>query len=324
MVEVMDVRSQVRRVEEMLKFGMINRIYNYINTSENLEVIELDVALKNFYYHTMYKPKPNQGGGTGGQQSEAGGSQATKATTDHQEAQDTGTNSDQQGDNVPRNQENNVDSALRRLFGREIDSPSAVCDNDLFKTPFDVYGGGFGEMPTEDFRSMTGSQAQNDRDEYQANLNDHIKNDLLTISMQVRGDPIWLLTPYGVDSGNVVSSSTQTNNIEGPTALVRAQSSRCFFLRMFAPEQNDLMNPDRTQASTACSVIGGFYEISKVVSKFEGGKFTQTLEAYKINHLNYVENFVGLVTNSQVDSSSPNPGNEVPQRSQRPPDIGGT
>ncbi len=317
MVKVVDAAAQNRRIREMLRFGMINRVYNYINTSENLEVIELDIALKNFYYHTMYKPSPHQGT-SGNQQSESAGPKLNKIINVNQQAKETGTNSDQDGDTVPRQQENSVDSALKRLFGREIDNPSAECDTELLKTPWDKYGGGFGEMPTTDHRSMVGATDIPERAEYQANLNDHVKNDLLTIQLQVRGDPIWLLNPYGVYSGNVLSSPSLTNEIEGPTALVVPQSARCFFLRMFAPVQSDLMDPDRMDASTACSVVGGFYEVTTVASKFEGGKFTQTINAYKMNHLNYVESFVAIVPEEDSPGESRAADPEVSQRNSQP------
>jgi hypothetical protein len=317
MAEIMAVDAQTRRVEEMLKFGMVNRVYNYLNTSENTEVIELDVSLKAFFYHTMYKPKDSPAS-SGSQTSESASTTSSKRTINNQEAKTTGTASIEQRGELSRNNETTVDSALRRLFGREIDSPSAICDDDLFTSLFDVYGGGFGEMPTADPRSMNGSAAIPERIEYQANLNDHTKNDLLVITMDVKGDPIWLLNPYGVDSGNILKTQDQTNTIEGATALVQPQSSRCFFLRMLTPNQNDFMDPDRADASSSCSIIGGFYEVFKVTSKFESGKFVQVIEATKINNLNYIENFIGIISNPSVDTSPPSSGSNVPRRNQRP------
>ena len=315
MIEVVDAKSQAARIAQMLRFGMIGRVYDYINTSENLEVIELDVSLKNFYYHTMYKPKPSVGN-AGVSLVESSSNSNQQITVQNQLAKDTGTVSDEQANVIPRSQETSVASTLTRLFGRGVDSPSPSCDLDLFKTPFDINGGGYGEMPTSDFTSMVGASNQIERDEYKANLNDHIKNELLLINMQVRGDPIWLLTPYGVHSGITISTTNQANNATG----VRAQACKCFFLRMFAPEQNDYMDPNRTQASPACTVIGGFYEILKVTSKFEGGKFTQNIEANKMTHLNYAETQVNVVPNSQVNTG-PTPANTpAPQNNATPND----
>ena len=203
------------------------------------------------------------------------------------------------------NQENTTESSLRRLFGRTIDNPSAVCDAEIFQTPFDIYGGGFGEMPKTDYRGSIGSSDQLDRDEYEANINEHIRNDLIKIEMQVRGDPLWLLTPYGNDSGNILASPDQTNNVQGTTALVQTQSSRVFFLRMFAPSQDNYMDPERETASTSCAIVGGFYEVIKVDSTFQGGKFTQSILASKMNHLNYAENFISIVSNDSADTGEP-------------------
>lgn len=300
MAKVVEVNSQADRVKEMIRLGMINRIYNYINTSENNEVIEVDIALKNFYYHTMFTGDASSS--SAGNSMSSGASTTTTYITDNaQQVEDVGANSVDKGQGVvSSNLENNVQSSLRRLFGSSIDNPSATCSVRTFKTAYDTYGGGFGEMPKTDARGSVGGSNQLKRAEYQANINDHIKNDMIRIELEVRGDPIWLLSPYGRDSGNLLTLGDGDTNTTGTTALVQTQSARCFFLRMFAPHQDDYMNPDRGDASTSCSILGGFYEAIKVRSTFQGGKFTQTLTAAKMNHLNYVENNISLATNSEV------------------------
>ena len=155
-------------------------------------------------------------------------------------------------------------------------------------------------MPKTDARGSVGGSDQLRRTEYQANINDHIRNDMIKIDLEVRGDPLWLLSAYGKDSGNLLTIGNETTDTTSTSALVQTQSARCFFLRMFAPHQDDYMNPDRNESSTACSILGGFYEAIKVNSVFKGGKFTQTITAAKMNHLNYVENNISLATNSQV------------------------
>jgi hypothetical protein len=277
---------------------MINRVYDYINTSQNQEVIDVDLRFKNFYYHTMYNPTESSSS-VGTMQAESASSKSTKITKDVQRVENEGTNSDDKGEVVPSNQENSTQSSLRRLFGR-TDDATAVCESSTFQTPFDIYGGGFGEMPKADYKGSVGGSDQLDRAEYQANLDDHLRNDLIRIEMQVRGDPIWLLTPYGKDSGNILTSGDRINDVTGTSALVQTQSSRCFFLRMFAPTQEDYMDPERDSASTSCGIIGGFYETIKVESVFQGGKFIQTLTAAKMNHLNYVESFVNVSSNNNV------------------------
>ncbi len=298
MAKVVEVNAQADRVEEMLRLGMMNRIYNYINTSENNEVIEVDIALKAFYYHTMFTGEASS---SGGNQVTGSSSRATEIAKKDLQITKEGVDSIDQGEAaVPSNLENSVQSSLRRLFGSSIDNPSATCSARTFKTAYDTYGGGFGEMPKTDARGSVGGGDQQTRNEYQANINQHIKNDMLKIDMEVRGDPLWLLSSYGKDSGNLLTIGNETTDTTSTSALVQTQSARCFFLRMFAPHQDDYMNPNRDESSTACSILGGFYETVKVNSVFKGGKFTQTISAVKMNHLNYIENNISLATNSEV------------------------
>ena len=321
MAKVVDVNAQADRVKEMLRLGMLNRIYNYINTSENNEVIEVDIALKNFYYHTMFTGDASSSGAS---QATGAGSKTKQVLEKASQLDNEGVDSIDKGESaVPSNLENSVQSSLRRLFGSAIDNPSATCSARTFKTAYDTYGGGFGEMPKTDARGSVGGSDQLKRTEYQANINDHIKNDMIRIDMEVRGDPLWLLSSYGKDSGNLLTVGNETTDTTSTTALIQTQSSRCFFLRMFAPHQDDYMNPARGEASTACSILGGFYETIKVVSVFKGGKFTQTLTAAKMNHLNYVENNISLATNSQVvggavtTDTNVSMTNATPRRDQR-------
>lgn len=320
MEQVTNVDSQARRVKEMIRLGMVNRIYNYINTSENNEVLEVDIALKNFYYHTMFtESQASSSAGTG--QATGGGTTATNFTKKNDEIEKAGTLSDDQGKLVPSNQENSVQSSLRRLFGSSIDNPSATCDARTFKTPADVYGGGFGEMPKSDATGSVGGESQLMRTEAIANINDHIKNDMITIDIEVRGDPIWLLTPYGKDSGNILTIGDQAADNNSTNALVQTQGARCFFLRMFTSEQIDYMNPDRETASSSCSILGGFYEAITVQSKFEGGKFTQTIHAVKMIHLNYIENNIGLASNAEVVGGDISTDSGAPLTNSLPPDT---
>jgi hypothetical protein len=298
LAKVVDVNAQAGRVEEMLRLGMINRIYDYINTSENNEVIEVDIALKNFYYHTMFT---GDAGRSGANHATGASSQVNKIASDDLRVNKEGVDSIDQGEAaVPSNLENSVQSSLRRLFGSSIDNPSATCSARTFKTAYDTYGGGFGEMPKTDARGSVGSEDILTRNEYQSNINQHIKNDMIKIDLEVRGDPLWLLSPYGKDSGNLLTIGNEISDTTSTSALVQTQSARCFFLRMFASHQDDYMNPNRDESSTACSILGGFYETIKVNSVFKGGKFTQTITAAKMNHLNYVENNISLATNSEV------------------------
>jgi hypothetical protein len=323
---VIEPAAQIQRVRNMVAFGMVNRVYNYINTAHNQEVIDLDLRFKNYYYHTLFSPQGSSSS-TGNMQVEAAASQVGKFATDFSVLESEGTNSDSNGSAVSRNQETTTDNTLLRIFGRSIENPAASCESpDLFRTPFDIYGGGFGEIGKSDYAQHKAGSDQLERAEYEANLNDHLGNDLLKMEMQVRGDPIWLLSPYSNHDGNLITISgiPEYNIGTGPTALVKPQSSKCFFLRLFTPQQNDFMNPNRQGASTACSITGGFYEVTKVNNVFEGGKFTQTLFSAKINHLNYIENLVGISSNQEVDTTGGSKTTVVPKTNTQPSfDLGG-
>ena len=86
-----------------------------------------------------------------------------------------------------------------------------------------------------------------------------------------------------------VDASRGNQQEEARTNLFQPHAAKVIFLKMFEPVQNDLMNPDRPPAGFGRNVFGGFYEIYKVQSTFEGGKFIQKLTGAKIDHLNYVE-----------------------------------
>ena len=276
--------SQVERVQQMLSFGMVNRVYDYINTPTNTEVIDFKIDLKNFYYHTLFNPTEN----------------ATTGGIAQAESSSSGDNKrKQQFEEVVR--ETNADGASGGggggAFTNSVGSPACLATQS--NNGYDVIGGGLGEMAKSDFHGSTRSADQLKKQEYHANLDDHIRNDLIVLeNFQVRGDPVWMLSPYGNESGNVVESPEAAGD-----ARIQTQSSRCIFLRMLAPVQNDLMNPNRPPPNISCNVIGGFYEIYKVTSQFDGGKFTQTLDGHKILNLNFVETYINIVQSGQIDTS---------------------
>jgi hypothetical protein len=198
-----------------------------------------------------------------------------------------------------------IDSTLQSIFGRGIDNPEPFCQA-IGRTPdvFTILGGGFNDSPRTSYFGSGGSDAQELRNKYQLNLDDYLRNDLLSLeSLKVRGDPIWLLSPYASASVDTIEDPTLNSvsgNVQGRPGIVRGQAGRYIFLRFFAPRQDDMMNPNRQSATTSCSILGGFYEVYSVTSVFEGGKFTQTITGGKANHLNYAES---LITMDDVTSA---------------------
>lgn len=325
--QITSPEAQTNRIARMAELGMIDRVYDYIHTSENTEVIDFDLSLKYFYYRALAVASDSDAD-IGSMVPQSAGSTGTQR--ENQEKLFSITNPDQEieaGTGNPSRIRNKpvVDSTLQRIFGRGVDRPPPGCQaNRRRKSGYDTITGGFNDAGISDYHSSIGSQAERKRSKFQLNLNDYLRNDLIRIEdLQVRGDPIWLLSPYANESLTLVRSPALTDedrsrNIGGGS-IVRTQLSRYIFLRMFAPVQDDLMNPNRNVASTACSIIGGFYEVVTVQSTFEGGKFTQKITANVADHLNFAENFAVARSRAEEDEAE----EETPQ-TQMPTSSEGT
>jgi len=155
-------------------------------------------------------------------------------------------------------------------------------------------GGGFNETPSTMFTVDTTSASNGPRGNYEAYMRDYLSMDLLRLNnMTIRGDPTWMLSPYGNADMNNISidiKSVRIGKVSSDSNItVRPRSGQVIFLKMFAPVQDDYLDPKRQLASSSPNIIGGFYQIYSIMSSFEGGKFTQTIDGVKLNHLNYVE-----------------------------------
>lgn len=274
-------QSQLSRIREIIRFGMLRRIYNYIYTAENTEVIDFDVKLKAFYFETLNSAYMNSGVGRHGH---AGS--ASMAMTDDSDTRElfriTGIEADEAAD---------VDGTMRRLFG-DVRSEISTTGSSSREGP-ERLGGGHNDSPDVEAFSDGTSPPNNRRYIYENHMRDYLNLDLLRLNgMKVRGDPAWLLNPYSNhDIGNL-SEIAETAGIGATSQAnikVRPRTGQIIFLRLFAPHQDDTMNPNRARASSYPNIIGGFYQVSTIVSTFENGNFTQNLEGVKLNHLNYVE-----------------------------------
>jgi len=308
-----DTQAQLDRIREMIRLGMVNRIYDYIHTAENTEVINFGINLKQFYFRALNTFNSNQAN-TGEAQREAAATKINQQGTMNEVGKKIGPT----GQKPPPSSFLRVttDEAIRAIFGGDS-RPKAACLFGREVSPLDIVNGGFHEFPRTDDANATAASDNDDHRKYIQQLDDHTRNDLIRLEdLEVRGDPLWLLSPYASNSGTVLSSQDENNeggnNRTTSSGIVQTRSSRVIFLRMFAPLQNDLMNPNRNPAGTSCSIIGGFYEIVNVTSTFESGKFTQKLMGAKIENLNYAETFtdVGLIADPAADETSTDP--EVP------------
>lgn len=260
--------NQLIRIREMIRYGMLRRIYNYIFTEENTEVIDFDITLRTFYFETLntkYKPAEHYRAAVGDDSIP-----------------------------VPVLVENPVDEAaadgiMDRLFG--------IKEGEAKRTGAARLGGGFNEVLLEE--PIEHGAEDGRRHDYETYLNDYLSLDLLKLNgMHVRGDPLWLLSPYA--SNDIVPEQMHVTG-EGVTGVdwtitgvpnIKPRTGTVVFLRLFAPDQNDYQNPNRTAAAPYPNIIAGFYQILSVDSTFEEGKFTQKIEGMKINNLNYAEEFL--------------------------------
>lgn len=263
-----DPENQIKRIKEIMRYGMLTRIYNYMYTSENTEVTNVPVNLKNFYYEPLplYPQYFNNAG----------------ALTVQTPSEIRRKNLELEGyvRLVVPDDVSVEDQTIENLFGRRVEVGSN------FKNAFQVMGGGFNETRKSDPVGSTSSAGDLRRSLYQQYMDDHTKNDLLLLEgMEVRGDPVWLLSPYSTVNLDGYDSVTLTND----SNRVVARTGKVIFLKILTPSQKDYMSPTRGASTRRGNIIGGFYEVIKVENDFSGGLFTQRIHAAKMNHLNYVQ-----------------------------------
>lgn len=284
--EYVSPQNQIKRIKEIIRYGMLTRIYNYIYTAENTEILDFDINLNTFYFEALSTPNDtNTRIGTTASES------VSEITTARKEAAMPPTVA-LIGDDID-------DSVIKRIFGSTLEENIKTHSGNAFHT----LSGGFNETTYPDYVGSTTGDASPKRSKYTNLLDDYLKNDLLVLKdMTIRGDPLWLLSPY---AANTVAT-LDTIALENETVEnVRPQTGKVIFLKVKAPAQNDMMNPTRTLASSYPSIIGGFYEVYQVDSMFEGGRFTQKLHAVKMNHLNYADEFLKQPTTSTQDTPEP-------------------
>ena len=315
-------RSQMLRVQKMLELGMVTRVYDYLNTPENTDVIDFDVKLNRFYYETFkrsFDPGARKGLGTAATPSavedisnQIGLNRELKVNLDFSSdpALASRFSPDEQ-------------SLLRKIFGDTVDNMdgSGTTTNTGeagMTTGFNTLGGGLNTTNDPDSFSSTISDGDitKTKDEYLQRFNDHFAIDLLTLeNLNLRGDPVWLLGPYATADNNILLSmdanDTQTNLRE--KNILQPHGEKVIFLNIKDVKQYDFMEPERgTRERGKPNIIGGFYGIIGSESTFEDGKFTQTLRGYKMAHLNYagenmiVENIGKIASKSFAGSPDEN------------------
>ena len=281
---------------------MIIRKYEYLNTSENTEVIDFGLNFSSFYLESFNRNQDwaaGKGIGNSNTTSDIETRNNDISQRENLQVQVTANPNKRQAGIV----ESEADkTAIQRLFsGRTGTAPASTMNNVC--NPNQVFGGGFGI--TRDQNSFGSITSDGDggarKDQYTRELLDYVANDFLQIdNLKVRGDPVWMFTPYGNEIVDLVAiDRPDFSNIITPTG------DKIIFLDIRRANQNDAMDPSRKTSTTADpSYIGGFYNVMSVISTFEGGIFTQMISGAKMNHLNFVESQVGLEDFNNEDTSN--------------------
>lgn len=303
-LKALSLQARLRRLREMLRLGMVQRKYSYLFTGENVEVIDLDLKFSMFYFRTLSQDDTNAKAYA---DASTINETATKAVENDgiiegkKEGQDTESPTLQaiREADLRRRLESNVEQSLKRLFGvvpsgtiRENAVGLEIPNIALVPTGKKVIGEASNRTDSADQRKNL----------YLRSVQNNLENDLLEIDLKVRGDPIYLFSPYATQSLNILdpldairySNTNSEGNQDVDKFAVQPSTDKVFFLDVKAPRQVDFMNPERREGSSTDTIIGGFYMIVEVQSDLQGGLFTQTIKAMKIPNLNYLAENISL------------------------------
>lgn len=269
--EVARPENQLQRVRNLIKYGMLTRIYNYIWTGLNTEILDLPLQFKNFYLVPLWKGAEN--------------GQATRGKLTNAPASNPYANTSKLIGDA------GVDRLMKQLFGEKnrIQEASAIFDGS---NPYTIFNMGSMNTAPDVDPMMSQSSERNRLMKYLYYENDHFENDMLRLEgMNIKGDPIWLMSPYASARINPLTDSAGVSGSGAADVKIQPQSSRVIFLRMNVPNQDDYMGPKffADGLNKHPHIIGGFYEVLKVTSTFSGGKFLQKVDAVKIANLNFAE-----------------------------------
>ncbi len=303
-LKALSLQARLRRLKEMLRLGMVQRKYSYLFTGENVEVMDLELKFSMFYFRTLSQDDTNA-------QAYSRTATVNEAATNadekdgviegKKEGQDTDSptlRAIKEAD-LRRRLESNVEASLKRLFGvvpsatiREGAVGLELLNQALIPTGKKVKGEASNRTDSADERKNL----------YLRSLQNNLEQDLLEIDLKVRGDPIYLFSPYATQTLNILDpldsirydNSNSEGNQDVDKFAVQPSTDKVIFLDVRSPNRVDFLNPNRREGSTSDGIIGGFYEVLEVQSEFQGGNFTQSLKALKIPNLNYLAENISL------------------------------
>jgi len=313
------VEAQIRRVKQMQSLGAIVRKYDYYNASSNTEVLDFGINLQAFFTESLDSSQDfpgTKGVGVASSSAQQVENLQKSGAQVFAEAVQTQIGSTLTG--VTTN-----DARFETRLGDGSVAAKTAANNNL--TPYGVLGGGKSIAPDQySYGGITseGAILAARKNTYMREMKDWLANDQQQIdNLHVRGDPLWLLSPY---------ASNDMNRVEQLSPMIRPQTDSVIFINIKAPHQRDYANPDYydgSQRKPNPNVMGGFYGVSRVTSTFSGGSFTQIINGYKLNHLNYVEesitfeDIIGSTLSDKTASDGISPGTSqiAPNALQAPP-----
>lgn len=260
--------AQRLRIETMVDYGMIKRIYNYYFTEGNTDVIDFTFKFNHFYFNalnTNFDSIPRQLQQTPSPPSQAPIQRQTPPTRTSVTLQVTRSQADE--------------DQIRRIFGQRRPDTGQRPDS-----PLAWWMGGMSEHPDQRQSGSITSEGQAKKNRYMQASELYLRNDLLRAQLTVRGDPNWIASNPYTSEGD-----TGLRMVGEEDTPIRPLTDHIILLRAFSPTQADSMSPTRLYGSTDQTLIGGFYGVLTITSTFEGGKFTQMLDLYKSDHLVYAD-----------------------------------
>lgn len=255
-VRVSDTLTRQRTLQ-MLGRNAVRRIYDYIFTSVNTEVLSLNIKLKTFFYYDISNPFDSSalnGVNVRNTPRELQAERTRRATPVSQRPPDDQFNPDLANALISDDRLSQGPPLTHSAPDPLVQLTSTRLDTCSQASPF---GG---------VRSGDGTVA---RAEYMSQLTSRIYTDLVKLEdMNVRGDPVWLFTAYTGDD-------TTGKGSVAPVIL----------LNMYAPDQQTYNDP-AAQASAAVNrtkiSLSGYYQIITVESQMENGKFTQKMSGVRL------------------------------------------
>jgi len=257
---------QKERYRKMVQFGMLKRAYTYLNSPTNVDVLSMNLNANLFYRKSMDVANRTERSGGFNDGSTINGQKDAFSLIHPTQAAPT------VDDETPR---------IERAGGQTIEELQ----------PSDKIGSVGERSGAGGFYGDTAATPNGNRQVYERHLDDYFNEDFLVIDdLQVRGDPVWFLQTAHTSVNSAKFQPILAGNSElsgaGSDATLVPSSDSIIYLKVRPSEQDDYMNPDRTKGSSSSAYIGGFYQVTRVVTKMSKGTFRQTISCSKIAHMN--------------------------------------